>query len=136
MNEKQIRVGTGVFVRKDGKFLFGKRKGKHATDFWCAPGGHLEFGESWEENARRETREEAGIEIENVRYVTTTNDLYDDEKHYVTIFMLADWKAGEPQILEPDKMTEWGWFAWDALPEPLLLSTRNFIKSGYNPTNL
>lgn len=52
------------------------------------PGGHLEFGESWEECARREILEETGLAVRDVRFLTATNDVFAAEKkHYVTIFM-------------------------------------------------
>lgn len=126
-------VGVGVYVLRDGKVLVGQRIGGHAGGTWCAPGGHLELGESWEECARREVSEEAGVEIENVRFGNVTNDLYQDGKHYVTIQMIADWKSGEPQVLEPEKMGSWHWLSFEDVPEPRMLSFENFVKSGYNP---
>lgn len=56
-----------------------------------------------------------------------------DNKHYVTIAMVVDWKSGTPRILEPNKCEEWRWFALGELPKPLFIPTRNFIKNGYNP---
>ena len=96
------------------KFLLGRRLGSHGSNTWALPGGHLEFGESFEECAIRETREETDLEIESVQYLTTTNDVMpfggggggggnneagngQDEKkilHYATIFMVAKVKAG------------------------------------------
>ncbi|MEK7601797.1 MAG: NUDIX domain-containing protein [Patescibacteria group bacterium] len=131
------RVGVGVYVRRDGNILVGKRKGKHAGGTWCAPGGHLETGESWEQCARREVTEETGIEIENIHFGNATNDVYEDGKHYITIQMIADWKSGEPRTMEPDKLEgEWEWRSWSNIPEPRMLSFENFFKSGYNPVDL
>lgn len=130
------KVGVGIYVCKDGKVLVGMRKGAHADSTWCAPGGHLEKGESWEQAARREVLEETGMEIKNVRYCNATNDIYPDGRHYITIQMVADWKSGEAQVLEPEKMNSaWEWRAWDDMPKPRMLSFENFINTGYNPTN-
>ena len=116
--------------------MFGFRTWKHAPNTWAAPGGKLEKFESPEHNAVRETLEECAIVINNVRFMTYTNDMYEAVgKHYVTLHFVADWKSGEAQLTEPDKFAEWRWFEWDALPKPLLLSTRNFLKTGYNPLN-
>lgn len=65
MNERP-KVGIGVIVRKEGKVLLGKRKNSHGAGSWAFPGGHLEYGESWEECARREVKEETGIAIKNM----------------------------------------------------------------------
>jgi len=97
------KVGVGVFVWKDGKFIMGQRLGAHGAETWSIPGGHLEFGESWEQCAKREVLEETGLTITNIRFLAATNDLFPDEgKHYVTIWVEGDWKGGEPTILEPD----------------------------------
>ena len=123
------KVGLGVCLRKDGKILLGKRKNAHGEGTWCFPGGHLEYNESWEECARRETLEETGLEIKNVRFETATNDFYSEEaKHYVTIIMLADYDSGEPKLMEPEKFDTWEWFDEESLPDPLFLSQRNYFK--------
>lgn len=35
------KVGIGVIIQKDGKFLLGKRKSEHGNGTWCFPGGHF-----------------------------------------------------------------------------------------------
>ena len=114
------QVGMGIFVWKDGKFLMGKRKGAHGADTWSLPGGHIEFGESWEDTAAREVMEETGLKINNVRFVAATNDIMPtDNKHYITIWMDADWASGEPINLEPDKCEALEWRTFESLPSPL-----------------
>jgi 8-oxo-dGTP diphosphatase len=68
MKENNVRVGIGVFVFKEGKFLMQKRQGSHGEGTWSCPGGHLEFGESFKDTARREVKEETNLEIDNVRF--------------------------------------------------------------------
>lgn len=130
------KVGLGVAIIRNGKILFGKRKNSHGEGSWCFPGGHLEFGESWEECARRETLEETGLEIENIRFATATNDLFKKEnKHYITILMVADWVEGEARILEPEKCEKWDWFDWNEQPSPLFMPQQNLNKKNFNPLN-
>lgn len=129
-------VGVGVCIIKDGKILFGKRKNAHGEGDWCFPGGHLEFNESWEECAKRETLEETGIKIKNIRFATATNDLFlKEKKHYITIFMLADYDSGEVKIMEPDKCEKWDWFDWNEPPQPLFQSSLNLRKQNFDPFN-
>jgi len=114
------RVGVAVFVVRGDKFLMGKRLGAHGHDTWSVPGGHLEFGESFEEAARREVAEETGLSITNIRFAAITNDLFPIErKHYVTIWMLSDYYAGQPITLEPNKYVDHDWYNFDCLPTPL-----------------
>src|ERR1700729_4165019 len=104
------RVGIGVFVWKDGKFIMGKRLGSHGEGTWSIPGGHLEFGESWEACAKREVMEETGMVITNVRFLAATNNIFPaDSKQYATIWVYSDWESGEPIITEPDKLVELEW---------------------------
>lgn len=128
------KVGIGVIVFKDGKILLGKRKNSHGDGAWSFPGGHLEFGESWEECAKRETMEETGISIKNIRFGAVTNDIFQtEEKHYITIFMLSDYNFGEVQIMEPEKCEKWDWFSWNQLPQPLFVPIQNVLKTGFEP---
>ena len=106
-------------IFKGGKILFGRRKGAHGAGEFSFPGGHLEFGESFEGCARRETIEEAGIEIENVRFLFLANLKHYAGKQYCHVGLTADYKSGEPKIMEPDKSEEWKWYLPDALPKPL-----------------
>jgi len=132
MSEKNARVGIGIFVFKDSKFLMMQRHGAHGAGTWATPGGHLEFGESFEDTARREVREETGLNIKNIRFGAVTNDLFKDEdKHYVTVWMLSDWESGIPRIDEPDKCIDQKWCTFDTLPKPLFLSWDQLLKSEF-----
>ncbi|MCB9798175.1 NUDIX domain-containing protein [Candidatus Nomurabacteria bacterium] len=117
-NDQRPKVGIGVMIFKDGKVLVCKRKGAHGQGQYAWPGGHLEYMESIVECAKRETREEAGIEIENVRFLRLMNLKEYAPKHYVDIAMIADWKSGEPQVLEPEKCEFWGWYDPCEIPQP------------------
>ncbi len=116
--ENRPKVGIGVLVVRDGKVLMGKRKNAHGAGEWGWPGGHLEYMESFEECARREVREETGMEIDNIRFIRLLNFKTYAPKHYVDIGLLADWKSGEPQVLEPHKCEEWKWFSLNNIPSP------------------
>ncbi|OGH84782.1 MAG: DNA mismatch repair protein MutT [Candidatus Magasanikbacteria bacterium RIFOXYC12_FULL_32_21b] len=128
------QAGLGTFIIRENKILFGKRKNSHGSGQWGLTGGHLEFGESWEECAIREAMEETGLKLENVEYFAVTNDVMpEDNKHYLTIFMRTKYTGGEAQLLEPDKFEEWRWCTWDDLPSPLFKPLENLIKKGFNP---
>ncbi len=119
--EKKQRpaVGVGVMILKDGKILLGKRKGSHGAGEYAFPGGHLEHMESFVDCARREVNEECGIEIENIRFQCLANVTKYAPKHYVHIGLIADWKSGEPKVLEQEKSGSWGWYDLGNLPTPM-----------------
>ncbi len=123
-------VGVGVFVFKDGEFLLGRRVGKHGYGTWCVPGGHLEYGETFEEAAAREVMEETGVKIKNIRFYTAVNNVFHDEKkHSITIFMFSDWASGEPKVMEPDKFIDIDWYDFKNLPKPLFLALTQLQKA-------
>ncbi len=135
--EKIPRIGICVIIRKDNKILLGKRIGSHGSDTWSFPGGKLDFGEKIIDCASRETKEETNLEIKNL-FITKniTEDLFQaDDKHYITLYVLSDWNSGEAEIMEPNKCTEWKWFDWDNLPEPLFPPVLNLKAQNFNPFN-
>jgi 8-oxo-dGTP diphosphatase len=130
---KRPYIGIGVIINRNGKILLGKRRNAHGAGSWCCPGGHLEVWESFEACARREVSEETGLEIENIRCGPYTNDRFTaEDKHYVTLFMLADCPHGQPRRREPEKCERWDWFSAGALPRPLFLPLKNLLADGYS----
>lgn len=130
--DKIARIGIGVFVFKNGKFLMGRRRNAHGDGTWSIPGGHLEFGETFEDTAKREVLEETGLAIKNVRFGAVTNDYFRDEgRHYVTVWVLSDWESGKEHITEPDKYVDMEWRDFDTLPEPLFLPWQQLLSSQF-----
>lgn len=119
------KIGLGILIFNTHKqILLGKRKNAHGASSWAPPGGHLEFGESFEECAIREVLEETGLIIEKPSFLAVTNDIFKVEaKHYVSIFMKAYLVDDQvPQNLEPHKTENWQWFHLEELPEHLFFS--------------
>ena len=113
------KVGIGVVVLKQGRVLLGRRKGSHGAGEFAYPGGHLEYLETFEQCARREVREETGLEIAEPRFLRLLNTRQYAPKHYIDIAFAAECLSGEPRVLEPDRVESWDWYALDALPSPL-----------------
>ena len=122
------RIGVGVLVIRDQQILLGERSYSHGANTWCPPGGHLEFGESPIDCAKRELKEESGLEAKKIIEGPWTNDFFkNDNKHYITLFMLITSFSGTPQVMEPQKCKSWRWFPLSNLPSPLFPSFKNFI---------
>ena len=119
-----IRPVTGVatLIINDGKLLLGFRKKSPGKNSWQCPGGLLEAGESVFDCARRETREETGLDISHLKYAPYTNNYFEDEGfHSVTLYVTANLAGGELDKKEADLASNWTWFAKDKIPEPLFL---------------
>src|SRR3989344_925141 len=122
-------IGIGVFVRHNGKILLQKRIGAHGANTWSLPGGHLEMWETLEQCAVRESFEEFGIKLKNLKILGFTNDMMKDEqKHYITFFVDSELDKGTPTIKEPNKTAEFGWFDLKKLPSPLFSPLKQFLE--------
>jgi 8-oxo-dGTP diphosphatase len=128
------KIGVGVIILRDGKVLLGKRRSTLGAGAWGFPGGHLEWKESFSVCARREVKEETGLEISSLVLGPSTNDIFvAEDAHYITVFVVAQASVGEPKILEPEKCEEWQWFHWHELPSPLFLPMQHLQKLGFSP---
>jgi 8-oxo-dGTP diphosphatase len=134
------KVGVAIYLQNaQGMFLVGKRKGSHGNGTWAFPGGHLEYGESIIDCAKRELLEETGVnssDILNIKEIGYTNDIFDiEKKHYITILVEVLIKDNVKIMnLEPDKCDEWRWTTVTNLPMPLFTPLENFINK-YLTTN-
>lgn len=132
--QKGPRVGVGIIIRKEQTVLLLRRRNVHGAGSWSTPGGHLDYGESPEECAIREAKEETDLDVSDVRFRAITNDVFEAEgKHYITIWMEGRYTTGEPIVNAAYEMAEIGWFAWDALPEPLFLPFRHLLEGECYP---
>jgi 8-oxo-dGTP diphosphatase len=132
ITDHRPHVGMGVLVMRRGRVLLGRRRGSHGEGYYAAPGGHIEFGESFEQAARREVGEETGLEIAELRLLSVGNYVFrrqDGERHYIDVDFLCEAPSGEPQLMEPEKCDGWEWYDLDDLPQPLFIVTQRMIES-------
>jgi ADP-ribose pyrophosphatase YjhB (NUDIX family) len=84
-------------VEKDGMLLLGRRGKEPAYGTMITPGGGVEQFESIADTARREIKEETGLEIKNLRQFGVYQIIRPETgEHRVIIYWRADWKSGEP----------------------------------------
>lgn len=130
-----VRVGiTVVVLRKaDKTILMMTRAGSHGAGTWSVPGGHQEYGETWEETAHRELFEETGLDVQEFRQIAVTNNFMPDEKkHYVDICFMCWCPPGQKvEIKEPDKCSGYLWSDLHRAPllTPLFLPCQNLFKA-------
>jgi 8-oxo-dGTP diphosphatase len=128
-------VGVSVIVKKGDRILLEKRAHSHGGGTWGPPSGHIDYGETPEQTAARETQEETGVSIDEIKFRCVTNDVFEAEhKHYITLWFEAKHVSGEPGVQAPDEESNVGWFSWNALPQPLFLPLSHLLEGKTYPS--
>lgn len=136
MENNKVGVGFGVMVLKNNMALLGKRHSDpkkadselHGEGTWTMPGGKMIFGESFEDAANRELKEETGLTANKLEVISLANDMVPDA-HFITIGMLCEDFFGEPAVMEPDEIEEWKWFPINNLPTPIFFPSAKLVKN-------
>ena len=119
-----FEVVITAIITKDGKYLVTRRSltKKRFPGLWTVPGGHLdpsdfigmpkETADYWynilEKALRREVKEEVGVEIENIEYVTSLATIHEDDlsgnavSPSLVISCLADYVSGDVKLQEEE----------------------------------
>lgn len=125
-------AGIGVMVSNEkGEVLLGLRHSSHGAGEWSFPGGKVDLGETIEQTAKREAKEETNLEVDDLELVSVTNEMryLKDGKQFVVIGFKANSYKGELQLANPERFHEWRWFSFDNLPSPLFEGTELMIKN-------
>src|SRR4051812_41513229 len=120
-----VRVGFAAMLTHNGLMLVGRRKGGHGAGLLAFPGGHIEYGETFEEAVKREVHEETGLRARLVWWGASINNDHvipreagwassyyypDDGVHNVCLWFkarLLPSSPTEPRQCEPDKCNGW-----------------------------
>lgn len=105
-------LAVGTIVVRNGRVLLARRGRAPSQGKWSVPGGAVDVGESLEDAARREIREECGIEVELTDTVEVIQRITRDEIqrvrfHYVIVDYVARWLSGEPEPSEEASEVRW-----------------------------
>jgi 8-oxo-dGTP diphosphatase len=64
----------------------------------------------------------------SVRSAGITEQLIEaDRQHWISLLYVTEDTSGDPQLTEPDKLSEIGWFDLDDLPQPLSVFTQTVL---------
>jgi 8-oxo-dGTP diphosphatase len=93
-------VGVGAVVVRDGKALIIKRAHEPRKGEWSLPGGLLELGESLQDAARREIKEETSLDVEVGPVIETFDRVHRDDQgriryHFVIVDFVCWPNQGE-----------------------------------------
>ena len=123
-------VGSGLAVFNDGKLLLCKRLKAPEAGHWSIVGGKVDHMEPAADAARREAEEESGLKIHSAEFLCLSEQRIEaDRQHWVSLIYVSDDFSGELRLMEPDKLSEIGWYSLDNLPQPLSLFAQDAVKA-------
>ena len=101
MENLKPRIGSAVLVENNGKYLLGERNKKNYNGYWIIPGGGVKFGETLQEAAIREIKEETNLDVEIVKLIGYQEIInLPGDYHSVVFFHLAKPKHGNLEANE------------------------------------
>jgi 8-oxo-dGTP diphosphatase len=126
-----IGVSCEMIIKNGNRVLMGKRGKVFGEGSWAFPGGHLEKGEKAEDCARRELKEEVGIDPVKMELFGIINDIPNvpgQMRQYLRFIFSIEEYTGEVVNNEPDKCDGWEWFDLDNLPKPVFVGHVKALK--------
>lgn len=109
---KRPIVGVPVIIINSKKEILLGKRGKNAPLYpmaWGLPGGMMEYGETPEQTAKREIKEELGVEIETIKQLNVKNNLPNKEHkmHFISIPFIAKIVKGIPRPVSETLEVKW-----------------------------
>jgi 8-oxo-dGTP diphosphatase len=135
LTQTSPRIAVAVIVGHENKVLFGQRlNGTGGGYEWQLPGGWIEMGESPEQSALREVKEETGLDVIDLHLVSVTNNVFTDGNHSISLCFEATCLHSDRLVnRENDKCARWVWKSWDQVTEDLFLPLQLLKNTLYRP---
>lgn len=103
---------------------------KNPPHGWALPGGFVDYGESLEEAARREAKEETSLEVELVEQFYAYSDPKRDPRHHTVAAVFIARASGNPEGADDAKRAQL--FTEDNLPSPLVFDHPRILKDYFH----
>ena len=106
IKENEIRPLAVCIIKHNGRLLAGSGYDKIKKEsFYRLLGGGIEFGEKSEEALKREFMEELGTGIENIKYLTTIENIFTyEDKHGHEIIIVFEADLANKELYEKDNI--------------------------------
>lgn len=126
MEKKKPSIAVDIIIEFPDEDSIVLIKRKNPPFGWAIPGGFVEYGESAEEAAIREAREETNLEINLMGQLHSYSESWRDPRgHTISIVFVA---KGEGEAIAKDDAREIGIFREDSLPEEIAFDHRRILR--------
>ena len=111
---------------------------EHASGTLSFIGGKVEFtdreSEVVEKTLKREIMEEVGVEVANLRFITSTGFTSDNGASVVNLVFLCDWASGTPRAIDLEEVASVHWMTVDEIrthekTPPWILEYANIVEA-------
>ncbi|MGC8781293.1 MAG: NUDIX domain-containing protein [Anaerolineae bacterium] len=120
---RPLTLGVRVIMRRGDEVLLVKHT---YQDRWFFPGGLVERGETLDEAARREAREEVGAELGPLTLVGIYSNFDEGKADHITVFSCSEFTLHPAANSEIERFA---FFRLDALPADISAGTRRRIEA-------
>jgi mutator protein MutT len=110
------RVVTAIIIEHGGRVLLQQRAIEPGRGLWTFPGGFLEMGETPEEGAIRETKEEVGLDVD----IASLHGVYARPNVGITLIVFRGTSESDAASVGDFESMAVEWFAPEAIPWPEL----------------
>jgi 8-oxo-dGTP diphosphatase len=120
MDDYALVVNVDAAVVRGDEYLVVERSSdeEHAAGLLAFPGGKIEADvgtEAIEATARREVREETGVEAGAVEYVSSHTFTADEGTECLNVVTRCEYESGDPEVREPEEVADAFWVEYDDL---------------------
>jgi 8-oxo-dGTP diphosphatase len=122
-----VRGAAKVAIIDKGKVLMVKARRGLTQGIWNLPGGFMGYGEHPAESAKREVREELGVQVKLVRLIGVYSDVFARTGGYMISFIYQGKKPAAPFRMHPEELEE---IQWMPVRKALRVTRNPFVKKG------
>ncbi len=123
MDEKRPRVGSATIVIHENKILLGRRNKKNAFGKWIIPGGGVDWGESLEQAAIREIKEETNLNIIIDRFIGFKEIIAIEHDYHALVFFHLGHPKNPNELSASEDVSEVNFFSIEEIKKLDILSS-------------
>lgn len=123
------KITCGAILKKEGKILLTKRDISPYKNYWCLPGGHIEWKEKAEEAIKREVKEETSLSFKPT-FFRYYNEIAPERKwHAVSLIFIGN-AVGKIKI-DKNEVKESKWFTKKEIKKLKIAFTNKKVLEDY-----